>query len=364
MMVRRVFVLVGLLGSGVVLAQTPPAVTGTPVIDAPNLLYWPREFGVGNPDLTENTANQLNDLHGTTDSCTLVLSTEGNYHMALKELWAQYLANHPNDGPTRVYTTSPPISPAQIAGGVRFGNLSVSCPPQIAVGNTKVMNTLATAGKLDTAPLPIYSSRGNVILVKKGNPKGIHSVWDLGRKGVRVVTPHPTIEQNAFGTYSGSIYGIAYNDPNPPNPNVTATDLFNCIFNQGPCLNKHYRLQDDDDDGDEHRDPNKWLSGKRIHHREVPWSIAYGKADAGVILYHLAIYIQQTFPDQFDIVPLGGTVADPQPLPGNQLTTTFIAKVKGNWTPTQATASDNLYNEYFSTGFHNILINHGLTPSF
>ena len=337
---RMISAVAGVLFATSAFAQAP-AITGQPVIDSPQLLAWPRDFGPGDPDLSEPTANTLNDLHGTAGNCDLVLSTEGNYHMALHELWMQYLQDYPDDGATRLYTTSPPISPGQIAnGGVRFGNFTVNCRPQVAVGNMKVMGRLQALGALDSAPVPLYVNNGSVILVKRGNPKHIHTVWDLGRRDVRIVTPNPVLEPNAFNTYANAIFDIAANDATQHGGD--ATRLFDRIFN-----------------GASH-DPYKWLAGSRIHHREVPWSIAYGRADAGLILYHLAKYIKESFPDQFDIVPLGGTVDNPQPLPGNATATTYIALINGTWTSQQLAARDHLYAELMSPTFTSILQQHGL----
>lgn len=332
-----------------VAAYALPPITEQPVIDSPKTLYWPSDSAPGNPDLTTPTANILNDLHGNVGQCDLVLSSEGNYHMALLELWKQYLADYPGDGVTRMYTTSPPISPGQISGGVSFGNLKVSCPPQLAVGSAQVMSKLQQMGAAEGQVTQLYSNYGAVILVKKGNPKHIQSVWDLGRPDVHLVTPNPTLESGAFTNYATSIYQIAALDPNPP-ADMNADKLFNAIFNN-PSNDPASKRGDAD---------VKWLAGARIHHRDEPWSIAYGEADAGVILYHLAKYIKATFPDQFDIVPLGGTIDNPQPLPGNVTGKTFIVRIKGSWTSQQVMAREHLLGEFMSPLFTQILESKGL----
>ena len=75
-----------------------------------------------------------------------------------------------------------------------------------------------------------------------------------------------------------------------------------------------------------HADAYKWLAGARIHHRDLPWSMAYGRTDAAIILYHLGLFTIQTFPDIFDVVPLGGTVGDPHPLEGTSISTRFLVR--------------------------------------
>jgi hypothetical protein len=72
----------------------------------------------------------------------------------------------------------------------------------------------------------------------------------------------------------------------------------------------------------------------------MPWSIAFGKADAGVIFCHLALNAVRTFPDMFEIVPLGGTIKTPAPLSGNRVGTTYVIKIKGKWTPRQLEMRD------------------------
>lgn len=106
--------------------------------------------------------------------------------------------------------------------------------------------------------------------------------------------------------------------------------------------------------------PHKWLAGPRIHHRDLPWSVAYGRADVAVILYHLALYTKQSFPDTFDIVPLGGTVADPQPLPGTTTNVRYLVRVKGHWTARQKEATNVLIKTLLSSDFTKILEKRGL----
>ena len=322
----------------------PLPITGTPTIDQPRLLRWPHDLHRRKPDLTEQTANRVYDLHAVFKSCDLVLSTAGNYHMALRDLWyGVFLPNYASDLNLRnwFYTTSPPISPDQIANRfMGLGNFQSRCVPQVAVGPQSLMDELQALGFIDGDPVAIIKNRGNVILVKKGNPKDIHTIWDLGRDDVRVVTSHPKREPGSFGNYSNSIYNIAANDPNPP-VGWDADRLFNAVFNNTTVR-------------------HKWLSGGRIHHREVPYSISFGHADAGLLFYHLALHAVRTFPNRFDIVPLGGTVEAPDPLPGNKVGVMRAVRIIGDWNHKQSLARDRLMAALQSPGFDSILANHGL----
>lgn len=331
------------MASTAVLADMP-AITGIPVVDTPKLLQWPTDQGIKKPNLDDPTASSLWDFHGTLDTCDLALSTEGNYHMALHDIWPVFLAKFQSDPlHNAFYTTSPPIVIPQLKSGVvQFGNLYATCMPSVAVASKQVIDKLIASGATDGIAYPIYQDRGVVILVKHGNPKNIRSVWDLGRRGVRLVTPNFAQEAGAFNNYAEAIYNIAKNDPTPPKE-WTAEKLFNELFN-----------------GASH-DQEKWLEGARIHHRDEPWSVAYGKADAAVFLYHLGLYTKQTFPDTFDLVSLGGTVEKPEPLLGTKVGVREVVALKGYWSAKQLKARDALVNILRGAQFTEILEKHGLS---
>lgn len=325
-----------------------PAITSVPLVSLPPMLDWPRDVPAPTPDLTEPTSNRLEDLHGEILDCSnmdLVLSTAGNYHMALRDLFRDVLLPS-SDIENWYYTTSPPISVDQVANSaVGFGNFELGCRPMVAVGPRATIDALAARRFSDGtpyaqgAPVRIWNNQGNVILVRRGNPRHIRSVWDLGRDDVRVITPHPCLESGTFSNYSGTIYNVALHDAGAP-AGWTAERLFDSIFNS-------------DREG-------KWLIGARIHHREVPWAIAYGEADAGVIFYHLALHAVRTFPDEFEIVPLGGTADDPEPLPGNQIGAHFAVRINGPWTDEQLAHREELMSALVSPEFAEILERHGL----
>lgn len=325
-----------------------PAIGGVPLVSLPPMLDWPRDVPAPTPDLTEPTNNRLADLHGEIQDCSnmdLVLSTAGNYHMALRDLFRDVLLPG-SDIENWYYTTSPPIAVDQIASSVvGFGNLELGCRPMVAVGPRALVDALAARTYPDGTTyaegpaVRVFNNRGNVILVRRGNPRQIRDVWDLGRPDVTVVTPHPCLETGTFQNYSGTIYNVAANDP-AGHGGWTAERLFDSIFSS--------------------RRPGKWLIGARIHHREVPWAIAYGQADAGVIFYHLALDAVRNFPDTFEIVPLGGTVESPQPLPGNQVGAHFAVRIRGPWTDEQRANREALMTALTSADFGAILERHGL----
>jgi hypothetical protein len=320
-----------------------PRITGKPVIDAPQLLPWPTDRGPAVPNLDDPTSNTLFDFHAQISACDLVLSTEGNYHPALQDIWPVFLSKF-SKKPLKnwFYTTSPPVPLEQIANQMlQIGNLYATCRPSLVVASKKVIEKLTAGGQTAGLAVPLYQDRGEVLLVKKGNPKQIRSLWDLGRQGVRLVTPNPDLEPGAFKNYAGTIYHVAAQDPHPP-PGMTAAKLIDAIFNSGSG------------------DPDKWLAGPRIHHRDLPWSVAYGRADVAVIFYHLGLFTVQTFPEKFDLVPLGGSAAASQPLPGTVITTRYLVRIKGKWTPRQLEAREKLAQTLLSEEFSRILEKRGL----
>lgn len=320
-----------------------PPIHGKTEIDAPALLTWPTDRGPAQPNLNDPAADTLYDFHGEISSCDMLFSTEGNYYPALRDIWPVYLAKFKKQ-PLRnaFYSTSPPVFTPQAKNEMlQFGNLYVECPPQLAAGSMKAIKKLQDAGYADGDALPFYQDRGEVILVKKGNPKHVKTVWDLARPDVHYVSPNPQLEPGAFDSYANAIYGIAAHDAHPP-AGMTPAKLIDAVFNNS------------------RRAPHKWLAGLRIHHRDMPWSIAHGRADAGVILYHLALYTQQTFPDQFDIVPLGGTVADPRPLPGSTRAIRYLVRIKGHWDGQQRKATETLIQTLLSDDFTRVLEKRGL----
>ncbi|MHB8391908.1 MAG: substrate-binding domain-containing protein [Acidobacteriaceae bacterium] len=263
------------------------------------------------------------------------------FDMALHSLWDEVVL--PRYGAAIrnwYYTTSPPVSlPQTLHDNFSIGNLYLHCRPSVAVASMRLIKKLEAAHQTEGKPIPVIKGRGNVLLVKYGNPKHIRTVWDLGRPDVHLVTPNPYNEPGAFLNYATTIYEIAKHDPHPPK-GWTANRLFNAIFNS------HI--------------PDKWLYGVRIHHRDEPWSVAHGHADVAVIMYQLGKYTKKVFPHTFTLVPLGGTLNDPKPLPGSVIGETYLVKITGHWTRRQRIARKDLIKAYESRAFTRILGQDGM----
>jgi len=289
--------------------QTPPRITGQPLYFDAGVLNWPTDREPAAPDLTEAVSNRLFDLHMEVNECAhfdLIISTAGNWHPALTDFWFNRFLRKQKKLQNWYFTTTPPVALEQVQNAhFGVGNLSVNCVPHIAIGPQPVMDALAEAGLTEGEPLPLLTTRGDVILVQRGNPKNIRTVHDLGRKDVRLATPDPETESGSFGHYTRTLYGVAYNAFGKE----TSDTLFSKIFNANDST---------------------WVAGRRIHHRELPEIIARGEADAGIFFYQLARYVTDLFPDRFDIVPLGGGLNAPDPLQGNERVTLLAVRLRGD----------------------------------
>ena len=318
-------------------------ITGKPVIDAPELLEWPYDHDTVTPNLNDPTSNTLHDFHSEISSCDLVLSSEGNYYPAVRDVWPIFLAKF-KDRPLRnwFYTTSPPVALPQIDRQVvQFGNLYAQMPAASSSSHRKSNQAVGRCGTDRRAALPLYNDRGSVILIKKGNPKNIRSVWDLGRKDVRYVSPNPALEPGAFDNYANTIYNIAKNDPKPPGNMTPAT------------INRH-RLQ--------RNKPKSIQMACWSTHPPPRCAVVHRLWQSGCRSDHAPprAVDRDTFTNLFDIVPLGGTVTDPQPLKGTIIGTRFVVRIKGDWTPRQIEARDKLIQTLLSDDFTRILKKRGM----
>ena len=324
---------------------TIPEITTEPVVLGQKTLIWLREGGNDTipqrpfdyPDLT-GQANVLDDWHMQTspDDWDLLVSTAGNFNRFLNVFYRQvYLPANPVVSAGQWgYSTSPPVAIPQLDNGGRltFGNMEIRGIPMVVMGPNSIMNAVVNGGYNDGEQAKILSNFGNVLLVPAGNPKNIREIWDLGREKVRVVTSNPETEPGSFGNYSSSVFHIAFREVEAATGDIDlatrrASRLFNSIFN---AKNNARR--------------KKWLVGDRIHHRDVPQALANREADVGLMFYHLAQTAIEANPGLFEIVPLGGTVENPEPLLGNRVATMQAIRIDDNWTPQQTINRDNFFS--------------------
>jgi hypothetical protein len=212
--------------------------------------------------------------------------------MALKDCLDLFLRQN-NDLSGIFYATTPPGPIVNMLrnGGLQMGNLIIGVVPHVFISPPEILDNLVSDGYMPKH-MPFVRNQGNVLLVKKGNPKQIFNVSDLRREDIRLFMSNPDTEKASFAAYYNTLKAMAQEQP--------ASQGF----------------------PDDKIAQGRVLFGKRIHHREAPQAVADGRADVAIVFYHLALRYIRIFPSLFDIVPLGGAVLDPQPVSGNIISLT------------------------------------------
>ena len=129
-------------------------------------------------------------------------------------------------------------------------------------------------------------SLGNVLLVRKGNPKNIRNIEDLLREDVNLFMSNPETEKASYQVYYDSLIALC------TEKGIDASSL----------------------------NTKNLVYGERIHHREAPQAIYSTKADVAIVYYHLALRYCRIFPQEFEFITLGGTKENPHPGKANLCT--------------------------------------------
>lgn len=268
-------------------------------------LDWPEELAGGDTDSfrwSEPGSNLCLDFHGDPVNAQLVVFSDGNHHMALKDCLDIFLKRNKSLSGIFYATTPPgPLVNMLRTGGLQMGNLFIAVSPHVFISPPQVLDTLAAEGYIQTHQ-PFMQNRGSVLLVKKGNPKNVSGVADLAQKRLRLFLSNPESETVSYRGYMDTLKAIAAAEGVEPSflADTTGTGI---------------------------------VYGERIHHREAPQALADDRADAAIVYYHLALRYIRIFPALFDMVPLGGTALDPQPGPDHRIGRTHVGIVGdgGRW---------------------------------
>ena len=245
----------------------------------PNTLNWPLEAtcpSESSQRWSQPESNICLDFHGDPLTAGLVVFSDGNHHMALEACLQTFCSQHP-EVVDIFYATTPPsvIVNLLTRGKLVLGNLTLSRLPNIFISPIGIMDRLQSDGYVP-AHQAFMQSRGNVLLVRKGNPKEIHGLSDLLREDVRLFISNPLTEKASYEVYEQSLLGLA------EEYGVSKTSLQDLLSESSTRL----------------------VTGKRIHHREAPQSLYDNQADVAFIYYHLALRYTRIFPDHFEIVPV------------------------------------------------------------
>lgn len=243
-------------------------------------LNWPIEGSQENY-LNSNQWNQAGsniclDFHGDPLAAKLVVFSDGNHHMALQACCKAFLKSNPSVNDIFFATTPPKvILDSVLRGGVLLGNVHLNVLPHVFISPENILDKLVSEKKITSHQAFIRSS-GNVLLVRKGNPKSITGIADLLRDDVRLTISNPITESTSYEVYKQTLLEVAAEKK----LDVSAfSDLID-------------------------KDSSRAVFGESIHHREVPQTIYEDSADVAVVYYHLALRYSRIFPDDFEIVKI------------------------------------------------------------
>jgi hypothetical protein len=178
-------------------------------------LPWPPEAarypGDGVRLFAAPGSNIALDFHGDPATAGLAVFSDGNHHVALEAAVREFLHHHPGAGDV-LYTTTPPaiLVDALRGDGLALGNLRISRKAEVFIGPDDVLAGLAAAG-LVTCHAPFARSRGNVVLVQRGNPRGIATLGDLLADDITLACSNPVTEKASFSVYRQAVVNWADN---------------------------------------------------------------------------------------------------------------------------------------------------------
>ena len=291
MMNRRVFL--GGVVSAVVFSQTQAARAAEQKATAQTAepLVWPVITGLptGIRSFAGHTNTVLDIVGRIGTPPSLVIFSEGNHLMVLlsEEIagafpaWAKAQPQYADltvDNVVVVTMPQPIVVQMVRTGAIALGNLTLDVSrasglyPDIVMGGPAPLRELRKLGVLEPQARYFSKNRGRALLVRKGNPLGIHGLADVARVGARVAQAD-AVEAGARAGNRAAIEGLI---------GKSAADAFFA------------------------KEVEHFPGRLGITHRDVPEMLARGYADVGLTQYHLISYWARIFPDHFELVPIAG----------------------------------------------------------
>ncbi len=215
-------------------------------------LPWPLDTGRDSPNqIFLPGSNVVYDFHGDPLRAELTILMEGNQFMVIPDLleaFYEYLGRRVEV----FYATLPPprFRGALFGEPLAVGNLLLTLEPQIVMAPPEFMKRVA---EKILSPKTFMQNKGVVLVVKRGNPKGITGPSDLMREDVKIAISNPQTEVNSFNSYARALEHV---------PGLLEKIQKEALFS------------------------------RLIHHREVPALVYAGKADVAPLYYHFAYYYQ------------------------------------------------------------------------
>lgn len=272
-------------------AETAVAAEQTTVQTSPGPLVWPvvTKLQPGIRSIAGHT-DTVPDIVGRIGTpASLVIFTEGNHLMVLLSedivgafpSWAKSQSQYADlDLENVVVVTVPQPLVVQMirSGGIALGNLTLDVSrnsgfyPDIVMGGPDPLQQLRKLGVLESQARFFSKNRGPALLVRKGNPLGIHGLTDVARSGARLAQS-AVVEPGSRARDRATVDQLI---------GKSAADAFFAAEVE------HF-------------------SGRiGITHRDIPEMIARGYADVGITQYHLISYWTRIFPNHFELVPIAG----------------------------------------------------------
>jgi hypothetical protein len=221
---------------------------------------------------------------------SLVIFSEGNHLMVLLSdeivgafpAWAKSQPQHADLdlGNIVVVTLPQPVVVQMLrTGGLTLGNLTLDVSrvsgsgfyPDIVMGYPDRLRELRQLGVTEPRARFFCQNRGLALLVRTGNPRGIHGLADVAGTGTRLALPEDT----------GGVRATCRAAADELLGKQAADALFAAEIASFPG-----RLG--------------------IMHRDLPEMVARGYADVALTWYHLVAYWARLFPDHFALVPVAG----------------------------------------------------------
>src|SRR6202140_3419273 len=294
-MKRRIFLggTLSAVGVGSFGAQKPAtAIAQNAAIQSPpEPLVWPvvtkLRPGIRSFDGHTDTVPDIVGRIGTPPS--LVIFTEGNHLMVLLSddiigafpSWAKSQTQYADlDLANIVVATLPQPVVVQMmrTGGIALGNLTLDVSrksgfyPDIIMAGPEPLREVHKLGAIEPQARYFSRNRGPALLVRKGNPLGIHGLTDIARTGARIALPN-AVEAAARARYRIALEGLI---GKPGADAVFAAEVSDFPGRLG------------------------------IVHRDLPEMVARGYADVAFTQYHLISYWTRIFPKHFELVAVSG----------------------------------------------------------
>jgi hypothetical protein len=294
MIKRRAFVAgtLSAMTAGSCKAQSARAVAQNAATQmVPEPLVWPvvtkLESGIrsfaGHTDTVPDIVGRI----GTPPS--LVIFTEGNHLMVLlgDEIigafpsWAKSQPQHSDLelGNVVVVTLPQPAVVQMIrTGGIALGNLVLDVSrrsgfyPDIVMAGPDPLRQVHKLGVIEPQARFFSRNRGPALLVRKGNPLGIHGLTDIVPTGARIALANAD-EEAARARYRAALEGLLGKSAADA---VLAMEVAHFPGRLG------------------------------IVHRDLPEMVARDYADVAFTQYHLVSYWTRIFPRHFELVAVSG----------------------------------------------------------